>query len=31
MLAADINVTEGIAANLFQNDRATDTDVFKNM
>jgi hypothetical protein len=29
MLAADIDVAEGLAANLFQNERATNTDVLK--
>jgi hypothetical protein len=31
MLAADISLAEGLAAGLFQNERATNIDVFKNM
>jgi hypothetical protein len=31
MLAADINLTEGLAASLFQNERTTDIDVLKDM
>ena len=31
MLAAYINLAVGLAASLFQNERATRTDVFKKM
>jgi len=31
MLAAFINLAEGLAASLYQNERATHTDVFKNL
>ena len=29
MLAANIDLAEGLSANLFQNERATDNDEFK--
>jgi hypothetical protein len=31
MLTSDINLAEGLAARVFQNEKATDTDVLKNM
>jgi hypothetical protein len=31
MLTADINLDDGLETSVFQNERATDTDVFKNM
>jgi hypothetical protein len=31
MLTADKNLAEGLAVGLFQNEKATDTDVLKNM
>ena len=31
MLTADIDIDEGLVAKLFQNQKATDADVFKNV
>lgn len=31
MLTADIDIDEGLAAKLFQNQKATDADVLKNV
>jgi hypothetical protein len=31
MLAADVNLAERLAVSVFQNERATDTDMLKSM